>query len=213
MAARDTPDKTVSREGPEWEQAREAALKRDQCRCQHCTANPAKTPGVDLQVHHILPVDKGGTHDLDNLVTVCNNCHWKLHRYDDDHEELPVSLLEEKDRTTWGIRETRKEVSELNELSQEIVGLLVDNGPMQLKDIIEETGYSRGYVQNKLDSLKFGKFVCRVRRGVYAYIPEKEFRELHTRESDETGRISVGIWDPGEQASLQTYDRQEDTDD
>jgi len=199
------PKQKVSRDSPEWRRARGAALKRDQYRCQHCTANPSKTPNVDLQVHHILPVNKGGRHNLNNLVTVCNSCHWRLHKYEDEYEHLTVSILEDDDTPSWGIRDSRPDVEDLRDASQEVVEVLIENGPTQLKDIIEETGYSRGYVQQILDSLKLGKFVCRVRRGVYAYIPTVEFRELHTREGDETGRIQVSIWDPGEQVSISYF--------
>jgi 5-methylcytosine-specific restriction endonuclease McrA len=32
-----------------------------------------------LQVHHRQPRAEGGTHDLENLLTLCRSCHARLH--------------------------------------------------------------------------------------------------------------------------------------
>ena len=31
------------------------------------------------EVHHILPVSKGGTHERNNLMSLCRSCHNKIH--------------------------------------------------------------------------------------------------------------------------------------
>ena len=31
------------------------------------------------EVHHKLPISKGGTHDLSNLMSLCKSCHTKIH--------------------------------------------------------------------------------------------------------------------------------------
>lgn len=31
------------------------------------------------EVHHILPVRRGGTHDQSNLMSLCRSCHNKVH--------------------------------------------------------------------------------------------------------------------------------------
>ena len=31
------------------------------------------------EVHHIIPVSKGGTHDRSNLMSLCKSCHNKIH--------------------------------------------------------------------------------------------------------------------------------------
>jgi len=43
--------------------------------CERCLEAGQYIP-VD-EVHHILPVDKGGTHDDDNLISLCRSCHGK----------------------------------------------------------------------------------------------------------------------------------------
>ena len=34
-----------------------------------------------LRLHHIVPVDYGGTNDPINLIFLCETCHYSLHRY------------------------------------------------------------------------------------------------------------------------------------
>ena len=52
---------------------REKVLWRDGYRCQRCGAT------INLQMHHIIPRNKGGTNTLDNLITLCAKCHRELH--------------------------------------------------------------------------------------------------------------------------------------
>jgi 5-methylcytosine-specific restriction endonuclease McrA len=73
-----------------WQAIRQYVLKRDLCTCQHCGYTPAWMP-VDLTKHHyvdyraqtlqvieidhIIPLSKGGTHEPDNLQVLCNRCN------------------------------------------------------------------------------------------------------------------------------------------
>jgi hypothetical protein len=47
-------------------------FKRDGFQCQYCGRNP---PEVILEPDHIHPVAKGGSNDIDNLVTACFDCN------------------------------------------------------------------------------------------------------------------------------------------
>jgi RNA-directed DNA polymerase len=51
-------------------------IKRDKGVCQIC-----QRPKTNLDAHHIIPLAEGGEDRLDNLITVCKNCHrgkgWK----------------------------------------------------------------------------------------------------------------------------------------
>lgn len=47
-------------------------FKRDNFTCRYCGR---KTPQVVLEVDHVIPVAKGGTDELDNLVTSCWECN------------------------------------------------------------------------------------------------------------------------------------------
>lgn len=47
-------------------------LERDGFRCRHCGATVnADTHNID----HVIPVRKGGSNDIDNLVTSCKPCN------------------------------------------------------------------------------------------------------------------------------------------
>jgi hypothetical protein len=47
-------------------------LRRDGFTCTYCGRQP---PEVSLQVDHVIPWSKGGTHDLANLRTACMECN------------------------------------------------------------------------------------------------------------------------------------------
>lgn len=61
---------------------KEAVMNRDSYTCQICGAKHTK-----LEVHHIVYRSKGGTDDEDNLITLCETCHKKVHK-----GEINVSL-------------------------------------------------------------------------------------------------------------------------
>ncbi len=49
-------------------------LHRDEYKCMKC-----KAKNVKLHVHHIVFRSQGGTNTPDNLITLCEDCHEKLH--------------------------------------------------------------------------------------------------------------------------------------
>ena len=65
---------------------KEAVLNRDSYTCQICGAKNTR-----LEVHHIVYRSKGGTDNEDNLITLCESCHKKIHK-----GEINVSLKPKK---------------------------------------------------------------------------------------------------------------------
>lgn len=57
-----------------WTDVRQMALERDESKCQRCGVT-----GMRLNVHHKVPISRGGTSELDNLITLCWNCHLVKH--------------------------------------------------------------------------------------------------------------------------------------
>lgn len=47
-------------------------FKRDKFTCQYCGR---KTPEVILELEHIIPLSKGGSDEIDNLITSCFECN------------------------------------------------------------------------------------------------------------------------------------------
>jgi hypothetical protein len=56
-----------------WPQLRQTVLTRDGNRCGNCGSTS------NLMVHHIVPLSRGGTNQVSNLRTLCEDCHKKLH--------------------------------------------------------------------------------------------------------------------------------------
>ncbi len=54
---------------------REAILHRDSYTCQLCGKKHTL-----LEVHHIIWRSRGGSDDEDNLITLCHDCHDKIHK-------------------------------------------------------------------------------------------------------------------------------------
>lgn len=53
---------------------RAAVLDRDDWLCRHCGAGHRQ-----LEAHHVRPLDQGGEpYDLDNIRTLCAECHAEL---------------------------------------------------------------------------------------------------------------------------------------
>ena len=59
----------------EWEKKREERLKKDGYKCQEC--GTAK----NLEVHHIT-YERLGNEDINDLITLCKECHENIHRID-----------------------------------------------------------------------------------------------------------------------------------
>jgi 5-methylcytosine-specific restriction endonuclease McrA len=74
---------------------------RDRKRCKRCGYKPDLISNGNLVIHHIIPVNNGGTNDHDNLVLLCRECHIKTHR------ELDPSFGRKK-RSEWKRKDQTK---------------------------------------------------------------------------------------------------------
>ena len=59
-----------------FENTKAMVLDRDGYKCHICKT---KKKNVKLEVHHIVFRSNGGSDDADNLITLCHDCHKKLH--------------------------------------------------------------------------------------------------------------------------------------
>jgi 5-methylcytosine-specific restriction endonuclease McrA len=62
-----------------WWGIRAKVWKRDRGLCVACARRDVITPGKE--VHHIIPLSKGGTTAMSNLVTLCLECHTARHNH------------------------------------------------------------------------------------------------------------------------------------
>jgi hypothetical protein len=70
---------------PDWENRSRIVRTRDNHRCQNCGSKYLPENDVSIDVDHITPKSEGGSHSLDNLQTLCRNCHARKHP---NNEEL-----------------------------------------------------------------------------------------------------------------------------
>jgi hypothetical protein len=61
-----------------WWRLREEALSRDKFTCQFCGIDYSYNVSF-LHAHHRVYLSNGGLNDLSNLITLCKDCHFKLH--------------------------------------------------------------------------------------------------------------------------------------
>ncbi len=67
---------TAKKYGRVWKRIRDR-YAREHPLCERCLAEGRLT--LVEEVHHILPVSQGGTHDRSNLMSLCQSCHTKIH--------------------------------------------------------------------------------------------------------------------------------------
>ena len=93
-------------------------INRDNFTCQKCKIQD-KSAAI-LEVHHITPLVMGGQDVLENLITLCKDCH---HFAPNNKEEFEDYMKEETDGTLTtlmkAIEKVRKENSELFNKVQE----------------------------------------------------------------------------------------------
>lgn len=79
-------DTSDDRYPPDWDARAKAARKSDDYICQDCGFksgyHAAEGKGCTLDVHHITPLEDGGSNRADNLTTLCVECHNNRHPHD-----------------------------------------------------------------------------------------------------------------------------------
>ena len=67
---------------PDWDRRREAVKARDEYQCLRCDRYIGAVDTV--QIHHLTPLERGGSNELSNLATLCGECHALIHPDVDD---------------------------------------------------------------------------------------------------------------------------------
>ena len=63
------------RYGRAWKRIRDRHIAQHPL-CEVCKRNGSLTPAEE--VHHIVPLSQGGTHDDSNLMSLCKSCHSEI---------------------------------------------------------------------------------------------------------------------------------------
>jgi hypothetical protein len=64
---------------PDWQDRRRKVLHRDNYRCRNCGDKFVPENDVYLDIDHKIPKSDGGSHSLDNLQSLCRQCHAAKH--------------------------------------------------------------------------------------------------------------------------------------
>ncbi|XVH33884.1 HNH endonuclease (plasmid) [Haloferacaceae archaeon DSL9] len=89
---------------PDWDRRRKAVYKRDNytCKIRGCNARGGRFGNAELHCHHIIPKSRGGSHNLDNLMTLCAQCHSAVHGYPIGSQAIKTrSKKKKKKRWKW----------------------------------------------------------------------------------------------------------------
>lgn len=62
--------------GNNWRRTRALYIKKHPL-CERCLKEGRITPA--REVHHIVPLSRGGTNQFSNLMSLCQSCHTKIH--------------------------------------------------------------------------------------------------------------------------------------
>lgn len=130
-------------------------FKRDKFTCQYCGK---MAPDVILHVDHIVPVSKGGTNDILNLVTSCKDCNLGkgARKLDDEStvkkQQRLLKELADKNEQLEMILEWKKSISNLEEnevekLSQYISSnysiSLTEHGKKNIKKLVKQFSFQQ----------------------------------------------------------------------
>ena len=69
---------------------RRPTARRYTCRIVGC--NDTDHTGKTLEVHHLTPLDAGGTDDASNLLTVCRQHHHEIESHERGRAKAAVTL-------------------------------------------------------------------------------------------------------------------------
>lgn len=66
---------TYKKYGRAWKRIRDRYVMSHPL-CEECKKQGELTPTEE--VHHIIPLAEGGTHNIDNLMSLCKSCHSRI---------------------------------------------------------------------------------------------------------------------------------------
>ena len=98
--------------------------------------------GIKLEVHHIIPTEKGGSDDFDNTITLCFDCHCNAGHYNPNHPKgskySPEELRLARDEWHNSLKKRPIVISELYPNEFKKILKKTNWSPLDIIKIIEE---------------------------------------------------------------------------
>ena len=114
---------------------RKRVLERDNGRCIKCGRS------YKLEVHHIIPVYRGGLDEEWNLITLCKKCH-------DFAPDEPIEFYK------WAARSIPAEVERTLDLLKSLVPIIILNPKFHKKDFSKNPELLKDLIKFMEDSYK-----------------------------------------------------------
>lgn len=145
------------------------ALRRDGYRCVECGA-PAHDKILD--VHHVIPRSEGGSNEMDNLRTLCNECHRKAHMAKEEElvEDAEVNI-------ETNTRSPREEIFALKELIHRLRSTADSRKGVAQEDIFKAAEATEGMTEDRVKTL-----IKRLSQNGEVYSPVPGFFKLSLEE-------------------------------
>ena len=144
-------------------------FKRDKFTCQYCGES---APNVILEVDHIVPVSKGGTDDVMNLITSCRDCNrGKRNRKLDDSTAVMVQkkqldIIQERREQLEMMVQWRQSLDDEIEIETDAIDAYFqsntkwrpsDEGRRKIRKLIREFGFNEVYTACEIAIDKYYK--------------------------------------------------------
>jgi len=142
-------------------------FKRDKFTCQYCGES---APNVLLEVDHIVPVSKGGTNEIMNLVTACRDCNrGKTDRKLDDTSAVMVQkkqleAMQERREQLEMMIQWRQELEQEVEIETDAIQCylesntkwtLTEKGRLEVSKLIKRFSFPEVYAACEIALVKY----------------------------------------------------------
>lgn len=91
-----------------WEQIAAEIREQDQYTCRNCARQGGPHGDLRLDVHHVVPLSKGGSNRASNLITLCVDCYQAVH-----NESVMAPTVDEDAARVPDVVDTAKEAYSL----------------------------------------------------------------------------------------------------
>ena len=92
----------------------------------------------NLQLHHVVPLAKGGTNNESNLITLCGDCHAKVHNF------KTILTKEWKEKQMAGVARAKAE------------GKFTGRKPIEIEENLFQEYYNK-YMTRKINKVQMAK--------------------------------------------------------